>query len=51
MGLPDDEDDFDFNERFAALQTTLHAQLEEETLLNHLILANLAKIGVNTEGV
>ena len=51
VGLPDDEDDFDFNERFAALQTTLHAQLEEETLLNHLILANLAKIGVNTEGV
>jgi type I restriction enzyme M protein len=49
--LPDDEDDFDFNERFAALKTELSAQLQEETALNQQILNNLSKIILNTEGV
>ena len=30
VGLPDDEDEFDFTERFSKLQTELEAQLKEE---------------------
>lgn len=44
VGLPDDEDDFDFNERFLALKTELEAQIKEETELNKIIAENLAKI-------
>ena len=44
VGLPDDEDDFDFNERFSALKTELEAQIKEETELNRIIAENLAKI-------
>ncbi len=51
VGLPDDEDDFDFNERFAALKTELEGQLQEEAALNQQILDNLSKIILNTEGV
>ena len=44
VGLPDDEDDFDFNERFSALKAELEAQIKEETELNKIIAQNLAKI-------
>ena len=44
VGLPDDEDDFDFNERFTALKTELEAQIKEEAQLNRIIAENLAKI-------
>ena len=44
VGLPDEEDDFDFGERFAALQAELAAQMAEEVRLNGLIQANLAKV-------
>ena len=47
VGLPDDEDDFDFNERFAALKAELEEQLKEEARLNEVIAANLEKIKVN----
>lgn len=47
VGLPDDEDDFDFAERFAGLKAELEAQLQEEARLNEAILANLLKIGGN----
>ena len=50
VGLPDDEDDFDFNARFEALKTELAAQLQEEAALNQQILDNLSKIILNTEG-
>ena len=46
VGLPDDEDDFDFNERFTALKTEFEGQLKEEERLNRLILQNLGKIEV-----
>jgi type I restriction enzyme M protein len=44
VGLPDDEDDFDFHERFAALKAELEEQLKEEERLNKMIAANLNKI-------
>ena len=46
VGLPDDEDDFDFNERFAALKAELEGQLKEEVELNKVIAENLAKIKI-----
>ena len=47
VGLPDDEDDFDFVERFTGLKAELEDQLKEEARLNEMILANLLKIRVN----
>lgn len=47
VGLPDDEDDFDFNERFTALKAELEEQLKEEARLNEKILSNLQKIKIN----
>jgi type I restriction enzyme M protein len=47
VGLPDDEDDFDFNERFTALKAELEEQLKEEARLNEVIAANLEKIKSN----
>lgn len=44
VGLPDNEDDFDFNERFTALKAELEEQLKEEARLNEIILENLSKI-------
>ena len=44
VGLPDDEDDFDFNERFTGLKAEFEAQLKEEEKLNALILENLKKV-------
>lgn len=44
VGLPDDEDEFDFTERFTSLQKELEAQLKEEEQLNQLIVENLKKI-------
>jgi type I restriction enzyme M protein len=47
VGLPDDEDDFDFKERFTTLKAELETQLKEEAQLNEIILANLLKIKIN----
>lgn len=44
VGLPDDEEDFDFKERFSALKVEFEAQLLEETKLNQAIIENLARI-------
>lgn len=47
VGLPDDEDDFDFKERFIQLRAELEEQLKEEARLNEIITANLSKISIN----
>jgi len=44
VGLPDDEDDFNFNERFSALKAELETQIAEEQTLNKVIAENLSKI-------
>jgi len=44
VGLPDDEDDFDFNERFSQLTAELKEQMQEEERLNAQILENLNKL-------
>jgi len=46
VGLPDEEDDFDFKERFTALKSELEEQLKEEAILNEMIAANLLKIKI-----
>ncbi|GEM_PF-4757644 len=44
VGLPDEEDDFDFTESFTMVKAELEAQLVEEAKLNQVILENLAKV-------
>jgi type I restriction enzyme M protein len=44
VGLPDEEDDFNFEERFASLKAELEAQMEDEKKLNEQIKLNLSKI-------
>ncbi len=44
VGLAEEEDDFDFVERFTSLKAEFTKQLEEEAELNQRILENLAKI-------
>lgn len=44
VGLPDNEDDFDFNERFSKLKAEFDEQLQEEARLNALIKENLKKV-------
>jgi len=47
VGLPDDEDDFDFNERFTNLKAELEEQIVNENALNKTILENLKKVKLN----
>jgi type I restriction enzyme M protein len=47
VGLPEEEDDFDFNERFNQLKKEFEDQLKEEEELNKAIINNLAKIKPN----
>lgn len=44
VGLPEEEDDFNFEERFTALKAEFEEQLKEEARLNEIISANLSKI-------
>ncbi|HCT84795.1 MAG TPA: DNA methyltransferase [Candidatus Margulisbacteria bacterium] len=47
VGLPDEEDDFDFKERFTKLKAEFEEQLKEEDKLNKLIIENLEKVKLN----
>jgi type I restriction enzyme M protein len=44
IGLPDDEDDFNFEERVTKLKAELLAQMDEEIKLNEVIKKNLSKL-------
>ncbi|WP_165064196.1 class I SAM-dependent DNA methyltransferase [Desulfovibrio sp. ZJ200] len=46
VGLPDEEDAFDFAQRFASLQKDFAGQLEEEKKLNAAILESLGKVKI-----
>ncbi|MFA3398859.1 type I restriction-modification system subunit M [Acinetobacter baumannii] len=46
VGLADDEDEFDFKERFTSLKAEFEVQLAEEAKLNQAIAENLAKVVV-----
>lgn len=46
VGLPDEEDDFNFPERFAALKAEFEAQLQEEATLNKAIVESLTRVKV-----
>ena len=44
VGLADEDDDFDFVERFTSLKTELEKQIAQEAYLNNKIAENLSKI-------
>ncbi|WP_187646776.1 type I restriction-modification system subunit M [Nitrosophilus labii] len=46
VGLPEEEDDFDFEERFTKLKQEFLEQLVEEERLNKLILESLGKVDI-----
>lgn len=46
----DEEDDFDFKERFTMLKAELEAQMEEEKQLNDQIMINLNKLVMPENG-
>lgn len=46
IGLPDDEEDFNFPERFNALKAELEKQMAEEAELNKAILENLSRLEI-----
>jgi type I restriction enzyme M protein len=46
VGLPDEEDDFDFKERFTGLKAEFEEQLKEEKRLNKAILENLTRVKI-----
>jgi len=47
IGLPDDEDDFDFAERVRTLTAELEAQMKEGAVLDKRIKQNLAKVEIS----
>jgi type I restriction enzyme M protein len=47
VGLPDDEEDFDFKERFTRLKAEFEEQLKEEAKLNAAIAESMGKVKVD----
>ena len=49
IGLPEDEDDFNFEERIIKLKAELKQQMQEEIKLNEIINNNLEKISIKVK--
>jgi len=49
VGLPEEEDDFNFEDRYSSLRTELEKQIDEETNLNKQIADKLARIKIRME--
>jgi len=49
IGLPDDEDDFNFKERFTELRNEVEKQMQEENKLNETIISNLNNIKISND--
>jgi type I restriction enzyme M protein len=49
IGLQDDEEDFDFSERFNRLKAELETQIAEEAALNKRIVENLSKLNLQND--
>ncbi|MCB0501465.1 MAG: SAM-dependent DNA methyltransferase, partial [Bacteroidetes bacterium] len=49
VGLAEEEDDFDFAERFTGLKAEFEAQLKEEAELNERIISNLSRLNLDLE--
>ncbi len=49
VGLPDDEDEFNFAEKFSALKKEFQKQISEEDELNKRIANNLSKVKIEVE--
>jgi type I restriction enzyme M protein len=49
VGLPDEDDDFDFEERVKKLTAELKAQMEESVKLDERIKKNLIKVGIKLD--
>jgi len=49
VGLPDEEDEFDFVDRFTELKQEFEKQLDEEEFLNSQILNNISRIMISDE--
>ena len=47
VGLPDEDEDFDFNERFNSLKNDLILQIDQEKILDEMVIKSIESIEIN----